>query len=633
MEMNTTLIMVGVGAGAVLLFVLFVVAVVRAFYVVPEADEALVKTGAKHPTVHTGGVFVVPLVHRVKRVSLRAVQVPIVRKQQDALPTADGIPAEIMGELIVQIDPSNADHIVLAAQSIGSDEQGEMGAIIEQQTKSLVEDALRTAAFRKNFLALQSEKKEFAGEVMHHLQEDLLKLGLTLKAVTIPHVGQGIFSTQADDVIAAMGRKNVAATVAENRQKTNEIERAAEMKIREQNLAARRQALEIERQQKELEAEQTRQVQEIEATKATEAKKAVLTQEEERSVAEAHQAKAVETARIEQMRQIEAARIAYDQGLSVQRAQADAAQKVAQEEASRQAREAEIAREQSVKVAFEKQQQAVAEAEIAKQVAIAARKEQEAKARAAQASAEAEQRAAEEGVKTVHAEAEADRQRRVTTIKAEEEAARDKVAADRDAYVATKRAEGERDAVQKLSEAKVLQARASAESQTIEAEGYGANLLTRAAAEAEAAQKQAEARTRLAEATLAEGRAKAEAQRLAVEAGNAVATSLLARDVALEAIRVAPAVVHELMQPITAISDVKVVQVNGLGGDNGQANLPSTILGTGMALSGVLPVLREVTQGLLQNEELKVIGGGLKSLATETVREVARAASAPGKDA
>lgn len=632
--MNTTLMTLGAVAGGAVVFILFVFAVIRAFYVVPNADEALVKTGSKLPTVHTGGVFIVPLVHRVKRVSLRAVQVPIVRRAADALPTADGIPAEITGELIVQIDPGSADHITLAAQSIGSDEQLDMGSAIERQIKSLVEDALRTAAFRKTFIALQSEKKEFAHEVLEHLQADLLKLGLTLKAVTIPHIAQGIFSAAADDVIASMGRKNVAATVAENRQKTNQIEREAEIKVKEQDLKARQQALEIERQQKELEAEQTRRVQEIEATKATEARLAVLAQEQARAVAVAEQAKAVQTAQIAQYQLVEAARISQEQTLAVQRAGAEAAQKIAEERAAQQILEAEIAREQAIKVATEKQLQAVAQAEIDKQVAISAKKREEAEARAGQADAEARQQQAEQAVVTVKQVAEADRQKQVVTIEAEREAAKQKVAADRDAYVTTKQAEAERERAIKLAEALVAEARGKNEAATVVVQGEAANLLTRATAEAEAAEKQALAKIKLAEATLAEGRARAESDRVAIEARNAVARDLVMREVALAAIGVAPAVVREFMQPITAVSDVKIVQINGLGGGAGAgtgggddgANVPATILGTGMALSGALPILREALQGLLQNKDVVDAGEALKSLALTTIRETSNAA-------
>ena len=641
--MPNTLIMLGVAAVTVVLLILSIMVAVRNFYCVPSADEALVKTGGTKPVVSTGGgLWVIPLFHKVTHVSLRAVKIPIKRTGADALPTANKIMAEIMGELIVRVSPDDPAHIILAAQALGSEGSTGMEDVIKAQVDSLVTDALRTAAFKKSFQDLNSGKKEFADEVTQLLAEDLAKLGLTLTAVTIPHLKQGEFTADAGDVFAAEGQRNVAETVARNRQETNAINREAEIKIQEQDVAARKRALALDLERKQLEAEQARQVSEYEATKETERKKVVLTQEQERSVAEAEQARAVQTAQILQTQEVETARITQEQTLAVQRAKAEAEQKKAEEEASRLKLEAEIARqksveaatiakEQAIKVADEQRSQAVAEAEISKLVAIATKKAEEAEARATQANAEAEQKKAEQAIMTVQAEAEASRQKAVVLIKAEEEAGKAKVAADRDAYVATKAAEAERDASVKRAEATKAvaegQAEAAkaaavgqAEAMKLAAEAEASARRTRAAAEFDASDKEAKARIALADATLAQGKAEAESTRLKVEASNAVSNQILIRDVAIEAIKQAPAVVRELMAPVAKVSDVKVIQVNGLGGTDGQATIPGTILGTGMALSGVLPVLREATSSLLQNSDVQEVTGLLGGMARGTLK-------------
>jgi flotillin len=644
--METTLALIAVAAVSIVALILAAIAAIKSFYVVPRADEALVKTGGRQPVVSTGGgLWVIPMFNRVTRVSLKAVKIPIERERENALPTANKIPAEIRGELIVRVSPDDPKHVVLAAQALGTDGQGDnrMELIIQQQVDSLVTDALRTAAFKKTFQELNSGKKEFADEVTQLLAEDLAKLGLTLTAVTIPHLKQGEFTKDAGDVFAAEGQRNVAETVAKNRQETNLINRQAEIKVKEQDVEARRRALELDRQQKELEAEQARQVAEFTATKETETKKAVLTQEQARALAEAEQGKEVETSRLKQLREIETTRIEQAQAVAVQRARAEAEQKKAQEEALRLQKEAEIARakaveaaeiekQKAIKVADEQRAQAIAEAQVAREVAVAQKKAEEAKARADQATAEAERQRAEQAIVTVEAEATADRERRVVVIKAEEEATKQKVAADRDAYVQTKKAEADRDAAMKRAEA----ARAEAEGQAsaakaaavgradalkIEAEAEAAARNTRATAEYEASDKEAKAKIALAAALLEEGKARAEAERLAVEAKNAVSTQMLVRDVAIEAIRHAPDVVRELMAPVAKVSDVKVLQINGLGGGSEQANLPATILGTGMAISGALPVLKEALSGLASNPDVKEIGGAISTAAAATLRE------------
>jgi len=208
--------------------------------------------------------------------------------------------------------------------------------------------------------------------------------------------------------------------------------------------------------------------------------------------------------------------------------------------------------------------------------------------------------------------------------KAEEEAGRARIAADRDAYVATKSAEAERDAAQKRAEATKAEAQGRADAVTVAATGEAEARRIRAAAEADAAAQEAGARTELARATLEEGRARAEAERLLTEARNAVDPRLLVRDVAIEVIRAAPAVVHELMAPVAKVADVKVLQVHGLGGADG-GSLPGTILGAGLAMSGALPLLRDGLRALTENADLRELAATVGGAGQELVKGAAAA--------
>lgn len=671
--MQTTLIMIGVAAVSIVLLIAAVMIAIKNFYVVPNADEALVKTGGEKPVVSTGGgLWVIPMFHRATRVSLKAVRIPIERVGGDALPTSNKIMAEIRGELIVRVSPEDVKHVITAAQTMGAAGaagEKQMGAIIKDQVDSLVTDALRTAAFKKSFLELNSEKKEFADEVTKLLADDLGKLGLTLVAVTVPHIKQGEFTRDVGDVFAAEGQRNVAETVAQNRQETNLINRNAEIKVQEQDVAARKRALELSRQQSELEAEQGRQVAEYVATKDTETRMAVLTQEQARSVAEAEQKKAIATAQIAQDQAVEAALIAKNQTIAVATAKAAAEQKKAEEEATRVKLEAEITRQRAVetasiekdkavKVEDQRRVQAVSEAEVAREIAIANKRAEEANARATQALAEAERQKAEQSVVTVEAEAKADREKRVVVIKAAEEAEKAQVGADRDAYVQTKKAEGDRDAAKMRAEATkveaegrahaveaeadgrakalradaegkaaavTLEATGSAEAVTLTATAAAEARTIRANAEFEASDKEAKAKIALAEAVLEEGKAIAESERLLVEARNGVSKELLMRDVTIAIVNQAPAMIREFMTPITAVNDVKVLQINGLGGGDDGGGIPGTIIGAGLAASGALPLVKEAMKGLAGNQDVQDMVGILGNAATASIRGAAKA--------
>ncbi|TNE86431.1 MAG: hypothetical protein EP330_22075 [Deltaproteobacteria bacterium] len=684
-----TLMIIGICAASFLVLVMGIMASVRAFYKVPKADEALVKTGGRAPVISTGGgIWVIPMFHEVTRVSLQAIRVPIVRTGDNAVPSRDMIPAEIKGEMFVQISPQDEQAIMLAVQSLGTTAPAEMAEKVREKIDSQVTDALRTAAFQKSFLELNSQKKEFADEIVNLLQEDLTKLGLTLTAVSVTHVTQGPFTEDMGDVIAAQGRRNVAETVERNRQETNLITRQAEIQIQQQDVEAREKALELELRRKQREADQNRQVREYEAEQAALTKKKVLSQQQAEAEAQAEQERAIAESRARETELARKADIAMSEQVAIRQARAESAQKAAEEEASiemaraeaarlvaeeeaarlreeaavarqkaveeatiakdkaveeasiaknKALEEAVIAKDKAVKVADEQRQQAVETAQVARQTAVAEKRAEEAAARADQARATAAQREAEESIVTVAERARADRQRQVAEIKAEEEAARERIAADRDAYVEAKKAEGERDAAMKRAEAVRATAEGDAEARKAEAEGqadalriaadaYATEVLARANADAEASDKQSAARMKLAEALLAEGRAAAEAERLMVEARNEVATELLVRDVSLALIKEAPAIVHEIMAPVANVAhDVKILQVNGLGEEGGQAGLPGTILQTGLAAAGVLPFLTSALSAVKDNPDVQALASDLGQAASDAVAKGASA--------
>ena len=121
-----------------------------------------------------------------------------------------------------------------------------------------------------------------------------------------------------------------------------------------------------------------------------------------------------------------------------------------------------------------------------------------------------------------------------------------------------------------------------------------------AEAAAEASFKEAEAIKQLAEAERQKGLALAEAKRAMVEAENAVGDKLLLRDVATKALEVAPDLARELMLPAQKITEIKVLQANGLfpngTGDaqSGAVGAMSPILKTLMEAGAAYPLIREL---------------------------------------
>ena len=630
---------------------------IKRIYQVPKANEILVRTGGSKVKISEGGgMLKLPWIHEIARMSAEAVSISINRVAKDALRTHDKYLAEVEGTMPVQVD---TDNVEAAARAMGAVGPKELERVVRETCMPVVTDAMRSAAFKKTFEQLNLEKDEIGNDVRSSIQEDLQKLGIKLVAVTITDVRQQPFDQNDKSVHTAEGRRNEAMIVQKNLEETNLITKTAEVKIARQNVDAAKDRLTEDQRQKRLIAEQRRQVEEIEATQRAESRKAVLLQQQAEEEAAAAQARAVseaqakeaelaekaEITRAEQVAirtaQAGAAKQAADETAAAQIAEAAAGRKVRQEAATQSEQEAEIAKnravetariqkEQAVKVADEARQQAIEEAEVARQVAVAEKRTEEAIARAAEAVEKAKQIESEEKVTTAQETEQANRRKSIVVIEAEEEAEQAKIAADQVAYVVTKTAEGERDAATKGAEAKVAEAEGIANAQTTEAKGYAEVVKTKADADAEASEQQATARTALAGALLEEGKAQAESIRLKVEAENKVALPIIIRDVAIEVVQsgMVPASIRELMAPVGQVAGkVQVLQVNGLGGEGGTGmSAPEAILGTGMALTGALPLLKGMVKMAVESPDVQEIVKDVTEVATSGIAQVARAA-------
>ncbi|HMY17964.1 MAG TPA: flotillin domain-containing protein, partial [Polyangium sp.] len=236
------------------------------------------------------------------------------------------------------------------------------------------------------------------------------------------------------------------------------------------------------------------------------------------------------------------------------------------------------------------------------------------RAAALKAQAEAEQQQAMQAIITVEETAKANREKAIAVIKSEEDAQRSRIAAEREAFklkveaeaqAATLKAhaEGEAAAKRAAAEGEIAKAQGLAQARELEAQA-GANVMRLGAeAKAAAAAQEAQALISLAEATKKRGEAEADAKRKIVEAENAVSTKFLLRDVAVKALDVLPSVTRELMTPARAISEIKVLQLqggpgsSGANGENGGSplgNVASPVLKTILEAGAAYPLLREM---------------------------------------
>ncbi|MGC4119333.1 MAG: flotillin domain-containing protein [Myxococcales bacterium] len=669
---DNVLYLVLFGAGGFVTLLMGIGLVFARFYQRAGADEALVRTGSGgERVVIGGGTNVLPVLHQIMRVSLKSVPLMVAREGKNALVTADKIKANVTTELYVKVEPTKED-VLAAARSFGARN------LDAQAVRDLVEgkltDALRAVAANQKFQDLHANRKEFAEHVQKTLSEELKKNGLTLESVAITTFAQlPTAELDPNDVFDAEGRRAIAETVELNRKLTNTIKRDTDIAVQQKDVESRKQALAFEFEQNKAEADQQRQVleyqaaqkaeqarriAEIEATQQAEAQKAVYQQQLSAEQAALEKKRVVELACIQQEQAVAKADLDRQQQLALAAAEKVKAERTAQIEAQKAVEGAEIERAKAIETAniakakaveattIEKQK-AIETATIAKQIAVTNVEAEKSLAQAQLAKAAAEQERAEQEILTVEKTSEAERQKQIALIEASRKAQEERLDVEVSAYRQITHAQAEADAKKKLADAALAEAQglanarrtaaqaeadqvkiralAEADSVRAEAQAQADQATIRAGAEATAALKQAEAMERLAEATLKRGKAEAEARQLAVAAENSTDAKLLMRDVAMALIEKSPQLVHELMTPVSAVSDVKVLQVNGLGGQGaGRSASPvGSVLKTLLDTSALAPVMKEML------EFGGIDTGLLAEKAKDLVRAVPSSAVAP----
>jgi uncharacterized membrane protein YqiK len=514
----------------------------------PSPSEAIIRIGRASTDVFIGrAAWIVPVLHRAATLSLTTIGLTIRRAGHDALVTKDFISTNLCAEFYIRVEPAEED-VKKAARTIGIDEGHAGSEAIREKAQELLEPklvgALRGVAAQSDFLALHVSREHFAQEVGKALREDLGRNGFTLESVTITELAQTPLSEmRADDIFGASGRETVTNTVvAKNIAVKRKVQEEAER------------TAEIGREQQINVAQQDRLMREGKAREEEAAIKAELAKSE-----------AVETRDLQRQSKI-------------------AVEKTRKEQVSQAA---EIEKQKNLEAA-----------QIDKQITMVLKEKERAEADASKAAAMALREKGEQEVVTVQRVAVAEREKRVAVVASEQAAEQHRLAADVEAYKRTKEADASASVVRAGAEAK-------AEAMRLEATGASEAVKIKAQAEADAAALQASSITKLAEAHREEGVKEAEVLVKKAEAQNQKSREILLQETALALIERAPEIIRELVKPAERITEFKVLQLGGMGGQGeGQGagmGMGSPLLGSALGpmmktlleTSALVPVLKD----------------------------------------
>ncbi|BBL76145.1 flotillin family protein [Methylomagnum ishizawai] len=534
-------------------------------------EVAFVRTGlGGQKVVMDGGALVLPIFHGTIPVNMNTLKLEVHRGGNASLITQDRLRVDIVAAFFVRVMP-NAEAIANAAQTLGQRTLDPMA--LKELVEDKFVDSLRATAATMTMQQLQDARQDFVQGVQNAVSEDLLKNGLELESVSLTSLDQtGKEFFNPNNAFDAEGLTRLTQETERRRKERNEIEQDTQMAVRQKNLAAEQQKLEIDRQQEFLRLEQQQAIARQQAEQAANVAKTRAEQAALIAATEAEKNREAQQAKITSQQQIDQSRIAAERQV-----------KEAEVERDRLIKQKEIDAQQQVEVARINQQKVMQIAEQDKAVSIARKSEEQSQAEAQANKARAEAVTAEEAVKTARETAVAERDKAIALVEASREA---------------------------------------------EQQAIGVKIA--ASAQKQAAEDQAEAVKTKAEADRVAYEVEAMGKRQINEAINTLSAEQIAMQVRLALIQALPGIIAKSVEPMQRIDGIKIIQVDGLGrvagggeGGNpgGGGNLAEQAVSAALSYRAQQPLV----DALLNDLGMK--GGSLAGLAQGVVD-----ADAAGKD-
>lgn len=455
--------------------------------------KALVITGFRGIRVSFSGTVVIPVLEKLEVMDISLSTIQLERIGKDGLVCKDNMRADIKVAFFVRVNEM-VDDVKKVAKSVGCSRASSpeaLGLLFDAKFS----EALKTVGKKFDFVDLYNKRDEFREEIVNLIGTDLN--GYILDDAAIDYLEQTpLESLDPDNILDAEGIKKITEITSREAVKANFIQRDKEKVVTQQDVEAREAILVLEKQLAETEEKQKREVASIKAREEAEiqkvtqeerlkAERARIATEEEVSVAEENKMRQVIVAakNKERTAAVETERVEKDRLLEVNERErivtlAEIEKEKAIEEEKKNIQEVireRVAIEKTVVDEEEriKDTRAFATADREKKVSITKAEEDAEKALVAEIkSAEAAKQAAEFKAKQAIIDADAEQQASVqkaeaVKVLAEAEAAR---------YAATGMAEAQvmeakADAREKQGEAEagVLEAQALAEAKGIEA--------------------------------------------------------------------------------------------------------------------------------------------------------------------
>ena len=428
-------------SGVILAAMLAIGFILSRLYTRSTKEMAFVRTGmGGQKVIMDGGALVLPVLHDICRVNMNTLRLEVSRARNESLIAKDRMRVDVIAVFYVRVQPT-VESIASAAQTLGS------RTLEPMKLKELVEgkfvDALRATAATMTMQQLQDARQVFVQGVQNAVSADILQNGLELESVSLTSLDQTAKEYfNPNNAFDAEGLTKLTEETERRRKERNDIEQDTEVAVRQKDLSAGQEKLEIERKQEFLVLDQQRQIE----TQRAEQVAQIARQQAERH-REAEQAKIVAQQEIDQ------ARLAAERQV-----------KAAEAEKEQAVRQRQIAAEREIQISKIDQEKVSMLAAQDKEISISVKSREQSEAERLANEARAEAARAEESVKTARDVAIAEREKSVALVEAQQEA-------QKQAISVTVAAQAEKNAAADQAEAVRIRSEAQRIAYQVEAEG------------------------------------------------------------------------------------------------------------------------------------------------------------------
>ncbi|MEM7479601.1 MAG: flotillin family protein [Acidobacteriota bacterium] len=259
-----------------------------------EQGRALVITRSGSISVSFTPTVVFPFINKVEVMDISLKTIEIDRRGKEGLICRDNIRADIKVAFFVRVN-KNKEDVIKVAQSIGCRRASDPNTL-EELFSAKFSEALKTVGKQLDFVDLYTKRDDFRDQIIKVIGRDLN--GYFLEDAAIDFLEQTpLASLDQFNILDAQGIRKITQLTATEHVKTNEYENFEKKQIKKQDVEAQEAIYELERQEADAKARQEREIATVQSREEAETLKV---QEEERLRSETARIKTAEDVQIQE---------------------------------------------------------------------------------------------------------------------------------------------------------------------------------------------------------------------------------------------------------------------------------------------------------------------------------------------